>query len=152
MKIITEKNPILRKKSQDIEDVFDIRIKRLVDVMKKVMKKNKGIGIAAPQLGILKRIILINMKDGPLALINPKIIRFSEEKECGEEGCLSVPGRYGQVERCINVRYKGILLSGKKKEDDANGLFARVLQHEIDHLDGILFIDKIRNDEENEKI
>lgn len=145
MKIITEENPILREKSQEVEDVFDSEVKKLIDEMLLAMKKHKGIGLAAPQLGILKRIITIEMKGGPLVLINPGISEYSQEMEKAEEGCLSLPGKYKQVERSKSVKYSGILPSGEKVEAEAKGLFARVIQHEIDHLDGILFIDRVKN-------
>lgn len=144
MKIITHENEILRKKSQIVEDIYDDKIKKLVEKMVQAMKKNKGIGLAAPQIGVLKRVITIETKDGPFILINPKITKYSEEQEVAEEGCLSIPGKYDKVQRPANITYTGQLLSGEKINETAEGLFARVLQHEVDHLDGILFIDRVK--------
>ena len=144
MKILTEENPKLRKKSHEINDILSDDNKKLVDNMIKTMKKNDGIGLAAPQVGVLKKIIVINTKDGPYVLANPKIIKYSKDEENAEEGCLSIPGKYDQVDRSKVIKYSGILESGEKIIKEEKGLFARVIQHEVDHLEGILFIDRVK--------
>ena len=146
IKILTEENPILRKQSSKVDDVFDNEIATLIKNMVQAMKDHNGIGLAAPQIGVAKRVIAVEMKDGPYILINPKITKYSLEKEKAEEGCLSVPKRYGDVERSECIEYQGLLPNGNEVSEKAEGLFARVIQHEIDHLDGILFIDKIIDD------
>lgn len=142
LKIITYPNKILRQKSKIVENINDKEIKLLTREMIKTMLKSDGIGLAAPQIGKNLRIIVINTEDGPIALINPKITKKSLFKELGEEGCLSLPGVFGLVKRHKKIRVKTCLPDGREICFDAPGLFARVIQHEIDHLDGILFIDK----------
>lgn len=135
-----EDDEILRKKSRKIESVND-RIKTLIEDMKETMYSANGVGLAAPQVGILKRLIVVDVGEGPIVLINPEII---EEKgsETDFEGCLSLPGKEGSVERPSYVKVKGINEDGKEVICSGEGLLARALCHEIDHLDGILFIDK----------
>lgn len=144
LKIITQPNPILRKKSQEIarEIIKSREFKSLVSSMIKTMVKTDGVGLAAPQIGKDIRLAIINSKDGPLCLINPKFIKKSWAKELGQEGCLSIPGVFGRVKRHkkISLTYRD--QAGKKNTLTAKGLMARVIQHEVDHLDGILFIDK----------
>lgn len=135
-----EDDEILRKKSRKIESVND-RIKTLIEDMKETMYSANGVGLAAPQVGILKRLIVVDVGEGPIVLINPEII---EEKgsETDFEGCLSLPGKEGSVERPSYVKVKGINEDGKEVIYSGEGLLARAFCHEIDHLDGILFIDK----------
>ena len=121
-----------------------------VDMMFRVMKKSNGIGLAAPQVGDSRRIITIDLgssekKGVRVAIINPVIERFSGDVGDFEEGCLSVPGIYADVVRPLAVSVRGLDPAGREVRYDAEGLFARVLQHEIDHLDGILFIDRIED-------
>jgi peptide deformylase len=142
LKIVTYPNKILRKKAQEIENVLDPKIQELAKGMIKAMGKGKGIGLAAPQVGKSLSLITIDFQDNPLVLFNPKINFFSKKKEEAEEGCLSLPKQFGQVERSHKVRVKAVDSEGKKIKFKAEGLFARVLQHEIDHLNGILIIDK----------
>lgn len=142
LKIITHPNKILRKKAQEIENVLDPKIQKLAQDMIKSMNKGKGIGLAAPQVGKSLSLITVNIKDGPLVLFNPKILWFSRKKEIDEEGCLSLPGKYGKIERSYKIKVKAQDREGKKVKFKAEGLLARVLQHEIDHLNGILIIDK----------
>ena len=152
-KIVIEPDPILRKKSEMLETVDDdLRI--LLDDMLETMYAAPGIGLAAVQVGILKRLIVIDIskdkeKKSPLFLINPKIIDKSEKKSVYEEGCLSLPGQFAEVERPSECTVEYIDYSGKKKKIKAEGLLSTCVQHEIDHLDGILFIDylsKIKKD------
>lgn len=135
-----EDDEILRKKSRKIESVND-RIKTLIEDMKETMYSANGVGLAAPQVGILKRLIVVDVGEGPIVLINPEIL---EEKgsETDFEGCLSLPGKEGSVERPSYVKVKGINEDGKEVICSGEGLLARAFCHEIDHLDGILFIDK----------
>lgn len=142
LKILTHPNDILRKKAQEIENVLDPKIQKLAQDMIKAMNKDRGIGLAAPQVGKSLSLITIDFKDGPLILFNPKITFFSKKKEECEEGCLSLPEKYGQIERSYKIRLKAIDKDGNKMKFKAEGLFARVLQHEIDHLNGVLIIDK----------
>ncbi|MDR3564853.1 MAG: peptide deformylase [Negativicutes bacterium] len=120
---------------------IDRKIKRLLDDMVQTMYDAEGVGLAAPQVGVSLRIIVIDAGDGLIELINP-VLTESEGCECGTEGCLSVPGIYGEVERGANVTVEGFNREGKKVCINATGLLARALQHEIDHLDGVLFIER----------
>ena len=144
-KIITEPNIILRKKSVTLEKVDD-DLRELMDDMLETMYAAPGIGLAGVQVGILKRLIVIDVsKDGekksPLYLINPEIISKSSNTSVYEEGCLSLPGYYAEIERPAECQIEYIDYHGKKKEMKASGLLATCIQHEIDHLNGILFID-----------
>lgn len=144
--IIINPNSILRKKSLKIK-LFDLKIekiKMLCADMKETMIKKDGVGLAAPQIGQNLRLIAINSKAGAKCLVNPEIIKKSWRKEWGEEGCLSVPGTFGQVNRWKSVICKYMEADGRQAVIKANGLMAKVIQHEIDHLDGILFIDKAK--------
>lgn len=158
LKIIINPNPILRKKSAEISPKR-INSQETADFcfdMGKLMLEYDGIGLAAPQVGKNMRIIAINANEimkranfpkidtarGLIYIINPKIIKKSWAGEWGEEGCLSFPNIFGQVRRYKKITCQYFNLSGKKVKLNADGLLARVIQHEIDHLDGILFIDK----------
>jgi len=147
LSIIINPDPILRKKSQPIKisDINSSEFKNLCDDMSLTMRKKDGVGLAAPQIGKNIRMIVVNSKDGTKCLINPKIIKKSWRKEWGEEGCLSVPGTFGEVNRCKSVICEYFNPQGEELVINARGLMARVLQHEIDHLDGVLFIDKAKN-------
>lgn len=144
LKIITQPNPILRKKSAEIspEIIAGREFKNLISAMEKTMVKTDGVGLAAPQIGKNVRLAVVNSKDGIICLINPKITKKSWAREIAQEGCLSIPGVFGKVRRHkkISLAYYG--RDGKKTKMAAAGMMARVIQHEIDHLDGILFIDK----------
>jgi peptide deformylase len=107
------------------------------------MIQEDGIGIAAPQVGESIRLVIINQKDKPLIMINPRIITKSIRTEIAEEGCLSVPGVFGMVKRAKKIKATALDASGKQYVLKAEGLLARVIQHEVDHLNGILFIDKM---------
>ena len=144
-KIITEPNIILRKKSVTLEKVDD-DLRELMDDMLETMYAAPGIGLAGVQVGILKRLIVIDVskdeeKKNPLYLINPEIISKSSKTSVYEEGCLSLPGYYAEIERPAECQIEYIDYHGKKKEMKASGLLATCIQHEIDHLNGILFID-----------
>jgi peptide deformylase len=153
MEIITNPNDALRQKAKKIknDELETKQFTKLLDDMAKTMLEKDGIGLAAPQVGISKRIIIINTKDGPMAMINPRISKKSWRKDTEEEGCLSVPGIYGNVKRHSTIKLKLTTPKGKDLEIEAKGLFARVIQHEIDHLDGILFIDKAKKIKDSRK-
>lgn len=141
-----EEDPILRKKSRKIEKI-DERIKTLVNDMRETMYHAEGIGLAAPQVGILKRVIIIDIGEGPIVLINPEIIaREGEQEEI--EGCLSIPGKSGIVKRPGKVVVKGLNLKGEEVKLEGEDLLARAFCHEIDHLEGVLFTDKVIRYEE----
>lgn len=139
-----EGDEILRKKSREIE-VIDDRIKELAEDMFDTMHKYDGLGLAGVQVGILKRIIVIDLYDdvSKFCLINPEIVEKSEETAEVEEGCLSYPNQFGKVVRSVKVKVKALDLDGKKVTLEAEGLLAQALQHEIDHLNGEVFKDKI---------
>lgn len=144
LEIITHPNPLLRKKSQPVTNVLTEKIQKLIPQMMEVMLAKDGVGLAAPQVGENIRIIVIAYKEKNLIIINPKIIKKSLLKEWGAEGCLSVPNKYGQVKRFKGLTLKYLNEGGNEQKLKASGLLARIIQHEIDHLDGILFIDKAK--------
>ena len=144
-KILTEPDPILRKKCEPLEKV-DSDTKKLMDDMLETMYAAPGIGLAAVQVGILKRLVVIDISKGeekkkPIFLINPQIIHQSEKTSVYEEGCLSLPGQFAEIERPEKCTVKYIDYNGKEKDLKADGLLATCIQHEVDHLNGILFID-----------
>ena len=147
LKITINPNPILRKVSEEIspEEIGSKKINELCLNMAETMVKKDGVGLAAPQVGKNIRAVVVNTKDGPVFMVNPKIKNKSLTKEWGEEGCLSVPGVFGQVKRHKSQICVFYDIKGKKNQMKAKGLLARVIQHEIDHLDGILFIDKAKD-------
>ena len=144
-KILTEPDPILRKKCEPLEKV-DEETKKLMDDMLETMYAAPGIGLAAIQIGILKRLVVIDIskeeeKKKPIFLINPQIINQSKNTSVYEEGCLSLPGQFAEIERPAECTIKYIDYNGKEKELKSDGLLATCIQHEVDHLNGILFID-----------
>ncbi|MBR3934636.1 MAG: peptide deformylase [Clostridia bacterium] len=132
---------VLRKKCRIVENIDD-RILTLLDDMAQTMYDANGVGLAAPQVGILKRIAVIDVGDGLIELINPEIIKTSGS-EIAQEGCLSVPGKYGTVQRPTEVTVKATDRDGNEFEMTGYDLLARALCHEIDHLDGTVFVDKV---------
>ena len=132
---------ILRKKCR-VVDTIDDKIITLLDDMIDTMQNADGVGLAAPQVGILKRIAVIDVGEGVIELINPEIVK-TEGKETNVEGCLSVPGKWGTVERPQKVTVRATGRDGKEYEITGEGLLARALCHEIDHLDGVVFVDKV---------
>ncbi|HOV70302.1 MAG TPA: peptide deformylase [Clostridia bacterium] len=139
-KIMTVGDDSLRKKAKPVEKIDD-RIKMLLDDMSETMYASDGIGLAANQIGILKRIVVADIGDGLIELINPEIVSASGEAY-ESEGCLSVPNRRGIVKRPREMTVRAYNRDGEYLEYEAEGLLARVFSHEIDHLNGILFIDK----------
>ena len=139
-KIVTLEDPILRKTSRKVEK-FDKRLWDLLDDMKDTLYNANGAGLAAVQVGILRRVVVIDVGDGFIELINPEITERSEEKQNEVEGCLSIPGRYGVTERPEWVKVKAQNREGKWVVYKGEGLKARCFCHELDHLDGVLYID-----------
>lgn len=133
--------PVLRQKAAEITKLTK-KHQLLIDDMVRIMRNAHGIGLAAPQVGILQRIIIIAPEGKPTAMINPKILR-GEGEQIGEEGCLSIPGLYGNVARYETIEVEAYDRKGRAHAYELSGLPARVVQHEIDHLDGILFTDKV---------
>ena len=149
--ILTEGHPTLRKVAKKIDpsDIGDPIFQQLIDDMFETMYAAPGIGLAANQIGLAKRLFTVDLNDddepyGAFAMINPKFTLTEGEKEA-LEGCLSVPGMVGEVTRFERVVCSGLDRHGKKMTVDATGLLARCLQHEMDHLDGVLYIDKVKN-------
>ncbi|WIF94582.1 peptide deformylase [Caminicella sporogenes] len=134
-------DPILRKVSKTVDKIDD-KIKELIDDMAETMYNADGVGLAAPQVGILKRVIVIDIGGGLIELINPEILS-EKGKQIDIEGCLSVPNVTGKVERPERVKVKGLDRNGEEVIIEAKGLLARAFCHEIDHLNGILFVDKL---------
>jgi len=134
-------DPVLRKKSKVVEKI-DAKIIQLLDDMADTMYHADGVGLAAPQVGILKRVVVIDIGDGLLELINPEIIETSGE-QLDDEGCLSVVGEAGAVRRPYRVKVRAYDRNGNLFEIEGEELLARAFCHEIDHLEGVLFVDKI---------
>ena len=139
--IVKRGDPVLGKPCRVVETI-DERICQLLDDMVETMHTAKGVGLAAPQVGILKRIAVIDVGDGPIELINPKIIAQSGRQN-GPEGCLSVPGVFGEVERPMHVTVQAQNRKGETVQMVGDGLLARAFCHEIEHLDGKLFLPRV---------
>ena len=170
-KVVLENDPLLRKKSREVADITD-RIRTLIEDMWETMYESNGVGLAAPQVGVLRRVVVIDVTEPvqeyedeetsededndkdiieqlpapepeiiKYVLINPEVIEVSEELETTREGCLSVPGQYGMVERPVSVKVRAIDLEGQSFVVEGDGMLARALLHEIDHLDGVLYTD-----------
>ena len=144
--IIETPDPRLRVISQPVEAVDD-ELRKLMDDMLETMYAAPGIGLAAIQVGVPKRVLVIDLQEDeqrtPRFFVNPEIVEQSEEMFSYNEGCLSVPEIYGDVERPARVRVRWIDYDGKSREEDVDGLLATCLQHEMDHLNGVLFIDHL---------
>ena len=135
-------NPVLRQKAKRVPRI-DSSIQRLIDDMVETMEQANGVELAAPQVGVSLRVIVLQMPDEePIAIINPEIIKQAGEQEV-TEGCLSVPGYFGEIKRSASVTVKGMDRHGKAIRIKATGLMAEALEHEIDHLDGNLYIDHL---------
>lgn len=153
LNIITHPDPRLRKMSTevDVKDLNSKELKKLIADMKRTMIEKDGVGLAAPQIGQNIRLITINTDQGPICMINPKITKRSWAKETQEEGCLSLPDVFHKISRHKKVCCKFITELNKQGIVEAEGLIARGLQHEIDHLDGILFIDHLASKQPDTK-
>lgn len=138
-------DPVLRAKAAPVEAVTD-EIRTLIADMFDTMYAEEGVGLAAPQVGIAQRVIVVDPREEdiePFALVNPEIIELGDELVRDEEGCLSIPGLKEIVERPATVRVEALNSDGERISIDADHLLARILQHEVDHLDGILFVDRV---------
>ena len=146
-------DPVLRKISDEVHEINE-GTRALIKDMFEIMEEEGGIGLAAPQVGISKRIIVLSLKEKnfeKMALVNPVIVSSSKETAFMEEGCLSIPGINADVQRSTKLIARGLTRSGKMVEITASNLLTRVLLHEIDHLDGVLFIDRL-SDKEKKKV
>jgi peptide deformylase len=150
--IITLPDPVLRKKARKVTD-FSAELQTLIDDMVETMRVAPGVGLAAPQVNASLRVIVVEYgeadedEENPTppklyTVVNPEITRFSKETEVGSEGCLSIPGFAGEVDRPLSITVKGFNRRGQPIRIKADGWLARIFQHEIDHLDGVLFIDR----------
>jgi peptide deformylase len=139
---------VLRRKADDVDGPGE-ELDALIADMFETMYAEKGIGLAAPQIGLSKRLVVVDVNDeqgeemGPFALLNPRIVESGTALDKHEEGCLSIPGVTGVVERPWTVTVEGLTQKGEPVRIEAEGMLARCLQHEIDHLDGVLFIDRL---------
>ena len=153
-KILTSEEPVLRQKAKRVRKI-DASTQRLIDDMVETMRDAPGVGLAAPQVGVSLRVIVVETPEDEedpqggtqLQLINPEILK-SDGEQVGEEGCLSIPGYVGVVKRNEKITVKGLNRKGKEVKIKASGYLARVLQHEIDHIDGILFTDRLESPED----
>ena len=144
-KILTEPDPFLRQKSTKVDQVND-EVRVLMDDMLETMYAAPGIGLAAIQIGVPKRVVVMDLsredeKKNPLYFVNPELINNSNNEIAYEEGCLSVPGQFAEINRPDKCKVKYLDYKGQEKVLDAEGLLATCIQHEMDHLEGILFID-----------
>ncbi len=146
--VVTEGDEILRKHCKEVKEVTP-RIRETLEDMLETMRESMGVGIAAPQVGIMRRMFVAQPdpydEERVFFMINPVMLEMSEEKELGPEGCLSVPDMVGDVERSVKIKIEATDLNGERKVYDFEGFDARVMQHEYDHLDGILYTDKCEN-------
>lgn len=137
-------NPILRKKSKSVKKA-DEKIKKLIDNMIETLRAAPGVGLAAPQIGESLRLIVVDIGEGAFALINPKIKKKNNVLQTYDEGCLCLPGIVGPVSRPSRITVEGLDRHGEKFTIEAEGFLSTVLQHEIDHLDGIVFLDRVKD-------
>lgn len=143
-------DPVLRRKARKVEKV-NRETHKLIDDMLETMRAANGLGLAAPQVGVLQRVAVVEVHEDEklpgsgtvYALINPEVVRKSEEELASQEGCLSIPGWRGEVVRPLKITVKAMDRSGNRVKHDFEGLLARAMLHEIDHLDGVLYIDKL---------
>jgi peptide deformylase len=149
--ILTIPDPVLRKKAKPIERV-DADLRRLMDDMLATMYDAPGIGLAAPQVGVMRRLIVMDpAKDeapkSPIVMVNPEILERSDEMRVHEEGCLSIPEFTAEIERPARTRVSYVDPEGKKQEAELEGIWSTLVQHEIDHLNGVLILDRTTRDE-----
>lgn len=152
--IVTVGDPVLTKKCRPVVK-FDDRLAQLIDDMKETMQNANGVGLAAPQVGVLRRLVVVDVGDEIVELVNPEIVSMSEEMQTGVEGCLSLPGEYGVVTRPMYVTVRAQDRNGDWYEYDGEELVARCFCHEIDHLDGHMYTEiaeKMLTPEELEKM
>ena len=142
--IVTYPDPVLRKRAKAVSKL-DSGVKKLVKEMEATMREASGLGLAANQIGVLQKVFVYDDGTGLGVMINPKVVK-AEGEQLGVEGCLSVPGLQGEVRRANEIVVKGVDLDGKALKVKAEGLLARIFQHELDHLNGKLFIDRAEPD------
>ena len=135
-------SPVLRERSREVQAVDD-EVRAFVDAMFETMDANKGVGLAANQVGKAVRVAVIDADEKRITLINPRITKVGDDREAEEEGCLSIPEIFAEVTRPLQVTLEALDRDGKPYTLEADGLLARAIQHEIDHLDGILFLDHL---------
>jgi len=144
-------DPVLRQKAKRVS-VIDSSIQRLIDDMVETMQQANGVGLAAPQIGVSLRVVVVQMPgEEPIAIINPKMVKRAGEREV-TEGCLSVPGYAGEIKRSLSVTVKGQDRQGKAIRLKGTGLMAEALEHELDHLNGILYVDHLESQDKLHKI
>ena len=144
-------DPVLRQKARRVPRI-DSSIQQLIDDMVETMQQTKGVGLAAPQVGVSLRVVVLQKPgEEPIAIINPEIVKRAGEREV-TEGCLSIPGYAGDIKRSVSVTVKGRDRQGKTIRIKATGLMAQALEHELDHLNGILYIDHIEGQDKLHKI
>ena len=146
LQIHTLPDPVLKKKAKKVTKI-DGSIQKLIDDMLETMPRAGGVGLAAPQIGVSLRIITLQLPDeDPIAIVNPEIVKRNGEREVSE-GCLSVPGYVGEIKRADSVTLKGLNREGKAIRLKATGLMAQAIEHELDHLDGVLYVDHLESRE-----
>ncbi len=144
-------NQVLKRKAKRVPAI-DRSIQRLIDDMLETMQEASGVGLAAPQVGVSLRVVVIQVpEEPPIALINPEVVKRTGEREV-TEGCLSIPGYFGEVKRSVSVAVRGTDRSGKSIKVKGTGLLAQALEHELDHLNGVLFIDHLDSPEKLHKV
>jgi peptide deformylase len=151
LRIRTFGDPGLRQRAREVDKITDVH-RRLVDDMFETMRAAPGVGLAAPQVGVLERIFVWEVDDEHGTVVNPVIVESSDEEAVYEEGCLSVPGLYCEVSRPARIEVRGLDLDGNRLSMSLDEFRARVWQHEIDHLDGVLFIDRLSQEERREAL
>jgi peptide deformylase len=147
VEIYIHPHPALKQRAHDVDPSADPDVPRLIEAMAKAMYGAPGVGLAATQVGIQKRVFVFDLDEGLVAVCNPVLSGYSQETELDEEGCLSLPGLTVTVERPSSVVCEGLDLSGRPLRIEGEGLLARLLQHETDHLDGVLILDRATPDE-----
>lgn len=144
MEIVKYPNQILEKKAKKVKNPLDPEIQELIKQMIITLQEAEGAGLAAPQVGKSLRICIVQYDGESFVLINPKITSYSRNKEIGEEGCLSFPGNWLPIKRSERVKVRYTDETGQEIKTKAEGMFARIIQHEVDHLDGILFVERAK--------
>lgn len=152
MRILTHPDPALRQRAADVDAASDASLGDLAQRMADAMYAAPGVGLAATQLGVLKRVIVFDLDDGLTAVCDPSLAEMSDEMTLEEEGCLSVPGIAVPIERADRVVCVGTDLEGRPVRIEATGMLARVLQHEVDHLNGVLIIDRASDEARREAL
>jgi len=153
-KILTVPDPILRKHAKKVSS-FDKSLKKLVADMMETLHDANGAGLAAPQVGVSQRVIVLcineNQSTTELAIVNPEVVKRKGERIC-KEGCLSIPGYFGEIKRSEEVKVKGVDVTGKELKIKGQGLLGQALEHEIDHLNGVLYVDHLESQDKLKKL